>query len=282
LRRMVFQVRRIVAPRWPFNGPLCRGYERRQLAATAILAPVFDVEIWGTVASWVGVSTTGGAAVAAAWYYVNDKRLEAIAQARQVRVLIDSQPQSLKATVFNYSEHPIYDVAAETHPMTLTETLVHRKTAVQDPSGKAARLKAQHLAQLRTMFAQSGAPGRAVLKENYSALMPAMSADILYGKPQSPAARYSVVFRDHMSRPWRLEYWTDGGEPHTRLTHTRGRRAASYARELARHPLRNRVFIRRWADIWWWEKRNRAAGEAATDSGADDTPAEPEQGQAAS
>jgi hypothetical protein len=177
---------------------------------------VFNVEIWGTVASWVGVGTTGGAAVAAAGYYLHDKQLEAKAQARQVRALIVGHIPKFTAEVFNYSDKMIYDMVAETHPMTLMETLVYRKTALKDgATGKSIRPNAELLAKLQGI--SSGAPGRTALTENDRALRPFDKVTASYEKPWSPAVRYSVVFRDYMSRRWRLEYWTDAGETHARL-----------------------------------------------------------------
>lgn len=217
---------------------------------------MFPVEIWGTVASWAEVVIIGGSAVVAAGYYVNDKRLAARAQARQIRVLLTELSPRFTASVFNYSDKAIYDVAAETQPMTLTEILVYRKTAVQDKSGKAIRPNAELMAKLQAMFSRGDAPERTALMENDRALEPGDKVEMSYERPESPAARYSVVFRDHMSRRWRLEYWTDEGETHTRLTRSRDRHLPSNAWDLARHPIRERAFIRRWLSIWRWERRN--------------------------
>lgn len=44
----------------------------------------FDVDIWGTIAAWVGATGTGGAAIAASSYYILTTRNLKRAQARQV------------------------------------------------------------------------------------------------------------------------------------------------------------------------------------------------------
>lgn len=71
----------------------------------------FDVDIWGTVASWVGAIGTGGAAIAAASYYILSARSRKRAQARQVHVWVTfpepGKVRGFKFVLYNDSEHPI-------------------------------------------------------------------------------------------------------------------------------------------------------------------------------
>jgi hypothetical protein len=72
---------------------------------------VFDVDIWGNVAAWASAIGTGGAAIAAASYYILSARSRKRAQARQVHVEV-TFPEQGKIRPFNFvldndSEHPI-------------------------------------------------------------------------------------------------------------------------------------------------------------------------------
>jgi hypothetical protein len=62
---------------------------------------VFDVDIWGNVAAWVGAIGTGGAAIAAALYYILSAWSRKRAQARQVHVEV-TFPEDGKFRPFNF------------------------------------------------------------------------------------------------------------------------------------------------------------------------------------
>lgn len=72
---------------------------------------MFDVDIWGNVAAWVGAIGTGGAAIAAASYYILSARSRKRAQARQVHVEVTfpepGKVRGFKFVLYNDSEHPI-------------------------------------------------------------------------------------------------------------------------------------------------------------------------------
>lgn len=61
----------------------------------------FDVAIWGNVAEWATAIGTGGAAIAAASYYILSARSRKRAQARQVHVLV-TFPEHGKILPFNF------------------------------------------------------------------------------------------------------------------------------------------------------------------------------------
>lgn len=85
---------------------------------------MFPVEIWGTVAQWVSALGTSSAALAAAGYYINDKRIDAKTQARLVRVRFDASGD--KVRVNNHSEFPIVDVFLASRPQSFEETVPAR------------------------------------------------------------------------------------------------------------------------------------------------------------
>lgn len=62
---------------------------------------MFDVVIWGNVAEWTGAISTGGAAIAAAGYYILSARSRRRAQARQVHVRVEF-PEDGKFRPFNF------------------------------------------------------------------------------------------------------------------------------------------------------------------------------------
>lgn len=88
---------------------------------------MFPVEIWGDVATWVGSVGTSGAAIAAATFFIYDKRVEAGAQASLVRAVRKS-PYGKKfvATVSNNSDRPIATVVVVLRPMKAREYFLRR------------------------------------------------------------------------------------------------------------------------------------------------------------
>ena len=72
---------------------------------------MFDVNIWGTVAAWVSAIGTGGAAVAAASFYILSARSRKRAQARQVHVAVTFPEQGkfrpYNFVLYNDSDHQI-------------------------------------------------------------------------------------------------------------------------------------------------------------------------------
>lgn len=85
---------------------------------------MFPVEIWGTVAQWVSALGTSGAAIAAAGYYINDKRIEAKKQARLVRTRFTASGD--KVVVNNHSPLPVVDVFLAHRPQSFEETVPAR------------------------------------------------------------------------------------------------------------------------------------------------------------
>jgi hypothetical protein len=78
--------------------------------------------VWGTVGQWIGALGTSGAAIAAAGYYINDKRLDAMAQAGLVRAEFkESKDGEVVVLVHNHSEGPIRHVAFAARDMTQRE-----------------------------------------------------------------------------------------------------------------------------------------------------------------
>jgi hypothetical protein len=252
------------------------------LADTAL---VFDVEIWGTVASWVAIGATGVAAALAAWYYVNDKSLEAKAQARQIRILIKQTTPEFVAVLFNNSEHRIHDVAAEHRSLSLTELLVYRGASLVDEStGQARPPRRDQFASLRQQLSAGDPRAQGYLSENDGTVTAGADLEVKCTAPELPGRQYSVVFRDRMSRRWRLVYWTgnvDGGTGTcTHLSRARSRPAPGRGWHLVRHPYRFRWFIRRWLEVRYWEKRNPSERQATTSPETDNepAPAEPDEG----
>ncbi|MFI7163857.1 hypothetical protein ACIBM3_15505 [Rhodococcus erythropolis] len=73
----------------------------------------FPVEIYGTVAAWVGSLLTGLSFAAAACYYIFDKRVEARSQARNIRVDYCGDDDRDGVTVHNFSDAPILNIEAQ-------------------------------------------------------------------------------------------------------------------------------------------------------------------------
>src|SRR6185312_8312529 len=73
----------------------------------AIIWTMFPVEIWGNVAEWAGAIGTGGAAMAAAGFYIYDRYRESTAQSRQVNFV----DYGTVYEVTNASDQPIHYVS---------------------------------------------------------------------------------------------------------------------------------------------------------------------------
>jgi hypothetical protein len=71
-------------------------------------ARMFDVEIWGNVAEMTGALSTGGAAFAAAIYYIRDSWASRASQARLVRANLHPEEDGIfEISVTNDSDRPI-------------------------------------------------------------------------------------------------------------------------------------------------------------------------------
>lgn len=79
-----------------------------------MMSPMFDVEIWGTVASWVGGVGTASAFCAGVGYYINDRRSDRRGQASLVYV---SPTLGSGFEVNNRSEKAIFGVKSVIVPM---------------------------------------------------------------------------------------------------------------------------------------------------------------------
>lgn len=90
----------------------------------------FPVEIYGTVAAWVGSLLTGLSIAAAARYYISDKKRQDRAQAGHVRFTIDvksleSEDATHKCIVRNYSDDEIYDLSFHARRIPFKDAALH-------------------------------------------------------------------------------------------------------------------------------------------------------------
>lgn len=90
---------------------------------------MFPVDIWGTVAAWVGsVGSVVSLATAALYYRSTVKRQER-SQAYQVRfVSIDGTDSSVRAKVVNDSDRPIYDIEPRQTRLSFNEVIRHEQS----------------------------------------------------------------------------------------------------------------------------------------------------------
>ncbi|CCQ15877.1 putative uncharacterized protein [Rhodococcus sp. AW25M09] len=89
----------------------------------------FPVDIYGTVAAWVGSLLTGLSFAAAAAYYIYDKHLDSRSQAQSIRVEIPSNSQEEVITVHNFSDAAILNVDAQLIEVSVAEQVVSEMAA---------------------------------------------------------------------------------------------------------------------------------------------------------
>lgn len=72
---------------------------------------MFEVAIWGTVAAWFSAIGSTGSLMAAAGYYIYDKRIDARAQAKMISFSFGEQTGGMNIRVSNLSHEAIVSIS---------------------------------------------------------------------------------------------------------------------------------------------------------------------------
>ena len=166
----------------------------------------FWVEVWGTAGQWVGVIGTSSAAIAAAYYYANDKRIDAKTQAGLVRVEFKAL-ESDKAVVLinNYSEGPILHVAFAARDMTQREYF--SKHRFFKPLDGSRTIPAKDLFEREPLdFRRSGPQVPLYPPEERAEILAAgQSTELSHSVGIRNDVHYVVLFNDQRGRTWSID-----------------------------------------------------------------------------
>jgi hypothetical protein len=165
---------------------------------------MFNVVIWGTVAAWFSAIGTTVSLLAAAVYYIYDKRLAAKAQARHIRVQVQQPEPEFISLLTNYSDKAIYQICVVDELISFEE-LVLRST-IQDDDGSTRPPDSSDFAVMKAMYYKSKKNGLYTHTDQQGQLLSGQSITIKYDKPMNYASRYAVTFRDSMARAWRIDF----------------------------------------------------------------------------
>ena len=167
----------------------------------------FNPAVWGTVAAWVGSQLTGVGVLAAAIYYIYDKRVGDKAQARHVTFVHKHWTSDhYYAVVHNFSDESIFDVTPHQGRKFFRDVVADQYRKYGQPPTDV------QIYMLRDTWAYTSGGIVQVQSAESGHVRPGDSKDITFEGPRSPTQVYWVEFRDSMARTWTLEL--DSREPH--------------------------------------------------------------------
>ncbi|WP_241473782.1 hypothetical protein [Mycolicibacterium neoaurum] len=165
----------------------------------------FDASIWGDVATWAGALGTSGAAIAAASFYIHDKRTERKKQALAVSVSVEESGKVPKAgkkiewdlhlSITNNSDLAISQVRAELELKPFKDTvLIRNGTTLYDclPQMKGEWENSQVVKSLAFPKFRPDVEAGLTLSQTYK------------GMKMTPYYKLRVIFVDANSYTWAI------------------------------------------------------------------------------
>lgn len=226
---------------------------------------MFSAEVWGTVGEWIGAVGTGGAAIAAASFYILDTRRSQIAQARLVWVqqrVDDSREMAVIVTnnsnlpivldLMYWSEPPLRKAllsVAEFNVRSAAEPSASDFEVIHDPH--------KRIHSKDEIIGYSGDKGwtsiRASDKRVAAGQTITLASDVVLTYRVS--MRYWITFQDASGQAWQLEIGPNHGKALSRRykdfpyrTKLSGRLAITFS------SLRRYITVNRWL----WKHRSES------------------------